>query len=131
MFFLVALIGLAAASVTDCDTTSLFRPTHLGLSPDPPVRGKPVYLTVQFTNPGAEITNGTVTTSLSINFIPFQPTTEGLCVDTTCPIPTGPIDRSTESTWPDTVSGQIISKSHWYDPTGASLLCVQINVKVA
>jgi hypothetical protein len=135
MFYRVAaaLLGFAAAanaSISDCDPTSRFRPTKLALSPDPPTLGQPVLMTVQFENPGAEVVDGTVRTSVTLNFIPFQPTEEPLCTNTQCPIPTGAVDRSTSSTWPDNVSGSVVSKSQWYGPDGESLLCVQTKVAV-
>lgn len=120
----------AIASITDCDPTSVFRPTKLALNPDPPVRGQPVMMTVELNNPGAPVTDGTVTTSVTLNGIPFSPSTESLCENTVCPIVTGWNDKSATSTWPSTVSGKVVSKSQWFGTDGKSLLCVQTSVKV-
>ena len=130
MFSFLALAGLAAATISDCDPTARFRPTELAVTPDPPVAGQPVAMTVKFDNPGAEVTDGTVTTSVTLNYIPFQPSEEPLCTNTACPIPTGPVDRSTSSTWPDNVNGLIVSKSVWTGVDGESLLCVQTKFSV-
>ncbi len=119
------------ASISDCDTASLFRPTELAVTPDPPVRNQPVTMTVKFNNPGATVTDGTVTTSVTLNYIPFQPSTEPLCDNTACPIATGANDRSTTSTWPDTVSGNVVTTSVWADVNGESLLCVKTSLRVA
>lgn len=127
---LFALAAAAVATISDCDPASRFRPTELAVTPDPPVAGQPVAMTVKFDNPGTEVTDGTVTTSVTLNFIPFQPTEEPLCQNTACPIQTGPVDRSTSSTWPTGVNGLIVAKSEWTSADGESLLCVQTKFAV-
>ena len=129
-FVAAMFAATAVASITDCDQTSVFRPTELGLVPDPPVRGQPVVMTVKFTNPGANINDGKVVTSISLNGLPLTPSTESLCANTQCPIVSGANDRTATSTWPDTVSGKIVTKSQWFGPTGESLLCIRTNVLV-
>lgn len=120
------------AKIVDCSNgASLLKITELGLSPDPPVRGKQVDMIVKFDNPGSEITEGSVTTSISLNYIPFRPSTEALCTSTICPLVPGPNDRSTNSVWPDSVSGIVSSKIEWKGLDGSELLCIQINSKVA
>lgn len=131
LFSALALFVGATATIKDCDTLSVFRPVTLGLSPDPPVRGAPVYMAVEFENPGSIVTDGTVTTAVSLNYIPLTPSTEPLCENTECPIVTGFNNRSTSSVWPDTVSGKITSKITWTDPAGRSLLCIQLTANVA
>jgi hypothetical protein len=121
----------ADATITNCGSGSRFDLTTLALNPDPPIPGKQVDMTVHFTNPGNIMTDGTATTSVTLNFIPFQPTVKSLCEDTQCPILTGPNDRSTSSTWPDTVTGTISSKIVWTDTDGSELLCISIKTKVA
>lgn len=117
------------ATIKDCDPSSVFRPTQLKLSPDPPIPNQPVKLTLIFDNTGKEITSGTVTTSFSVNYIPLSPTTAPLCDNTACPIVPGSNDRSTETTFPD-VTGIIKSKVTWTGPEGESLLCVDTTLKV-
>jgi hypothetical protein len=120
------------AKIVDCSNgASLLKITELGLSPDPPVRGKQIDMIVKFDNPGSEITEGSVTTSISLNYIPFQPSTEALCSSTICPLVSGPNDRSTNSVWPDSVSGIVSSKIEWKGLDGSELLCIQINSKIA
>jgi hypothetical protein len=128
---MAAASTFCAASIKDCDTTSVFRVTELAVTPDPPVRGQSVTMTVRFDNPGPVIDAGTVTTSVTLNGIPFQPSTEALCTNTACPIPSGGADRSTTSTWPTNVGGRVVTKSQWTSESGASLLCVQTSLSVA
>jgi hypothetical protein len=120
------------ASIKDCGAgQTVFQLTELSMNPDPPVRGKPVDMKVIFNNPGGEVSDGTVTSTISLNFIPFQPSTEPLCKNTVCPITEGLNDRSTSSVWPDTVSGAVSSKITWVGPNSENLLCIQFNTKVA
>lgn len=120
------------ALIKDCGAgQTVFQLTELALTPDPPVRGKPLDMKVVFNNPGAEVSDGTVTTTLSLNFIPFQPSVEPLCKNTICPIVEGLNDRSTSSVWPDTVSGAVSSKITWVGPNSENLLCIQFNTKVS
>jgi hypothetical protein len=86
-------------------------------------------MTVLFDTPGATVTDGTVTTSVTYNFLPLTPTVESLCDNTACPIVNGPNDRSTVSTWPD-VRGTVVTKSVWTSTDGDNLLCVQTSIKV-
>ena len=123
--------NVANGSITDCSKgASYFKTTELALSPDPPQLGQPLYMTVKFDNPGADVTDGTVTTSVSLNYIPFSPTVEALCTNTQCPLTSGPNDRSTSSVWPDNVSGKVVSKIVWAATDGSQLLCIQISASV-
>lgn len=128
------LLG-SLASIKDCDTTSIFRPTLLALTPDPPIPGQPIKLTLVFDNTGSEIADlegGTVTTTITINGIRFAPSVEPLCENVGCPIIFGSNDRSTEITFPD-VSGVIKSRTVWTSGAGAagkSLLCIESAFKV-
>ncbi len=128
---LLSFFAASSASISDCSNgASVFKLTELGLTPDPPQKGQPLDMTVKFDNPGPEIVDGTVTTSVTLNFIPFQPTVEALCTNTQCPLTTGANDRSTSSTWPDTVTGSITSKIEWTAVDGSQLLCIQIKARV-
>lgn len=119
---------VARASISDCG--SAFQITQLSLTPDPPVQGQPVFLTLTFNNnEAAPITAGTATTSVSLNGLPLSPTVQPLCDATECPIPTGPNNRSTNTTWP-AVSGKIISQLTWEDSARKTLLCLLTQVKV-
>lgn len=121
-------MAFAMGRVTDCNPSSIFRPTSLALTPDPPVVGEEVYMTLKFDNPEAAITGGTVTTSLSLNGFPLDPIVEPLCENTACPIAEGANDRSTRSMWPD-AKGNIIVKSVWVSAE-KELLCVLTQIRV-
>jgi hypothetical protein len=125
-----ALLIPSYATITDCNPSSIFRPTKIAVSPDPPIPGKPVDLTLIFTNTGPEITSGTVTTTISLNGLPLPSSKESLCDNTACPISSGYNDRSTEYTWPSSVTGTIKSQINWTGPNGESLLCINSVFKI-
>jgi hypothetical protein len=116
--------------IRDCDPSSVFRPIKLELSPDPPIQGKQISLTVIFNNTGQPVTDGTVSTSISINRIPFTSISIPLCHDTVCPIVSGLNDRSTTAMFPS-ISGLIKGRVTWTGAQGESLLCIDTAVKVS
>ena len=99
LFLFFTFLLTAFGSIQDCNTSSILQLTKLDLVPASPSPGQPLAMTVQFNNPGSVITSGTVTTTLTYNFIPFAPTTEALCTNTACPLVTGFNDRSTANPW--------------------------------
>ena len=120
------LTGLAV--ISDCGKgLSQFQLTTLGLTPTSPLPGENTTMTVKFFNPGPVVTDGTVTTSVTYNYIPFTPTTEPLCANTVCPIELGNQDRSATSPWPD-VSGVIQTHIEWNNSSSAPLLCIDVEV---
>ena len=123
------ILGSVAATITDCGQGhSLFKFTELSLTPDPPISGQNILMTVQFENPGLPIYSGFVSTSITLNGLPFTPTVEDLCTNTQCPLISGFNDRSTSSTWPS-ISGKLQSHIIWTDLNGQQLLCIDITEK--
>ena len=128
---ILSLFTTSLGSIEDCSKgTSILKLTALDLIPAMPVINEPVVMTVQFNNPGADITTGKVTTAINYNFLPLSPTVEDICANTQCPIVSGFNDRSTNSTWPD-VKGTIISTITWNTLDGSVLLCIKVSVKTA
>ncbi len=132
LLFACASISSVAATVKSCSSSNAaFTIQSLSLKPDPPVRGQPVELAVEFTNPGPVVTDGNVVTSVSISYIPLPSQTSPLCDYTECPIESGSQIRSAKSTWPSNVSGRISSKMVWKDSSDNELLCIQILTNVS
>jgi hypothetical protein len=78
-----SLVVASQANIKDCSAgNSLFEMRDLALRPDPPIAGQEVGMTVRFVNPGGLVEDGTVTTSVTLNFIPFNPSVEPLCTNT-------------------------------------------------
>ena len=114
------------ANIKDCSSAnSLFQFTDLALRPDPPIAGQQVSMTVRFRNEGGTLNDGTVTTSITLNFIPFTPSIEPLCTNTKCPILNGLNDRSTIATTPTSIQGKVVTKIVWNAINGSELLCIQ------
>lgn len=127
-----------SATITDCGGASaLFKITKLDFYPDKLAPGENATLTLLYTAP-EQIDGGTATTSVSLNFIPFTPTTENLCATAgdlsssqrpytmpTCPITVGDHDGSSVATMPEGVTGTITSKIVWRDTKYRLLLCIQ------
>jgi hypothetical protein len=128
--YALALLGLSPmTTIKDCGVGSQFQLTVLAFTPDSPQGGETTFMTVKFYNPGPDVTAGTVTTSITYNFIPITPTVEDLCVNTVCPIVNGPNDRSSSGPWPSGVRGKISTKIVWAYPNASQLLCIQLDVK--
>ncbi len=129
---ILSYVAAASASITDCMPISerIFQFSDLYLKPDPPVAGQPVEMGVKFTNNGDELTDGTSSTRITLNFIPYPVQNQPLCETTVCPILSGYNDRSTTSTWPDSIRGMIDSKLQWYTSDGLQVLCLHITAKV-
>lgn len=129
---LLSVLSVTNASIVDCGADqSQFKLTQLALTPEPPIPGQDVLMTVVFDNPGPEVTDGLVTNSITLNGLPFSPSTEALCTNTQCPLVVGSNDRSATSQWPTGVSGKIVSRIEWTDTSGGLLLCIEITERVS
>ncbi len=127
---LVAMLSATtAATVKDCGGgTSIFKIQGLGLTPTAPSPGQDVTLHLEYDVPaGTMVTGGTTTYAVTLNFIPFQPSTEPLCQDIPCPLGPGSYTNDTSTTWPSGISGSFTSKMTWADEVGKQLLCVLIS----
>ena len=128
--FLTSLTA-AFAAIKDCGQSPLFTITELSQIPaDSISAGQNLSLTLKYTAP-EEIAAGTVTKSITLNFIPFAPTEEDLCANAACPITVGEHDGSSWSLFPSGVSGTLVSKVVWEDTQGRELLCVQSSLKAS
>jgi hypothetical protein len=116
-------------TVKDCAaTSSIFKVTSLSVAPVNPASGDPFDLHMEWTVPdGVTVTDGTAKYSVTLNYIPFSPSTEPLCQDIPCPMGPGKYTNTTTSTWPSGVTGSLTTKMEWLQPDGATLACVSIS----
>ena len=129
MKFILGLLTCVVGSITNCGTDSLFTITKLDQNPFSDVLpNQNVSLTLLYTSP-EEIAGGSVETSITYNFIPFQPSVEDLCSVVMCPIHAGENDGSTSYMFPVDLSGTIIVQIKWFDTTGRLLLCIKSTLK--
>jgi hypothetical protein len=127
---LLALMPTVMGSVGSCGTPTKFTLNSAGFWPDPALRNENSTVSIDFTVPeGLEVTAGTVTYSTTYNFIPFSPTVEDICTQTTCPIIAGKYNQSSSSIFPD-LTGSLTVKTEWADETGTPLLCFIVKTKV-
>jgi hypothetical protein len=128
---ILSILSAAVASITDCSNgASVFKIGGLGFWPDPAVANENSTISFLYTVPGPDpITAGTVTYSYTMNYIPFSPSTEDLCTQTTCPIVPGTYNQSSSSNFPD-VSGLFDIKIEWFDDKQNLLLCADIKTTV-
>lgn len=127
------LAGVTQAQVIDCAAgKSTFQINSQGFSPNPPVVGENATLWIDYTVPeGVTVDSGTAKYSVSLNGIPFPPTTEDLCTQIECPQVPGTYNITSTSVWDGGVSGKIVSKIQWYNTAGTELLCSQTTFRVS
>jgi len=133
MFFLcplLAFLSFADSKVTECTKASASRFTIQSLSLSPPDQvspGENVTLGLLYTNPTL-VTDGTVTTTVTYNYIPLTPTVEPLCKSVACPLEPGQHDGSASYTFPAGLSGTVVTKIVW-TVENIQVLCLQLTLK--
>ena len=136
MFKFLALVSLLVSSsfatVTDCGAgTSVFQIQEQSFSPEPPVANEKYDYWFTYTVPeGVTVDSGTAKYSLTLNGLPFTPTVDDLCTQTSCPKTPGFHNESSTDVWPGGVSGKIVTKLEWFDGSGKLLLCSQTTERV-
>ena len=130
-FGLASFFSLTSSEVTNCGVgKSIFQIQEQSFSPEPPVANQPYdYWFTYIVPDGVEVDAGTAKYSLSLNGIPFTPSTEDLCTQTACPKVAGFYNESSSDTWPSGISGKVVSKLEWYDANNNLLLCSQVTEK--
>jgi hypothetical protein len=103
------------------------RAVLLGFDSQPtnPVAGDNVTTWVNYEIGTPAITAGTATYSFSLNGIPFPPTVEDLCTQTSCPKEPGIYNESSSSIFPSGISGKIVSQIAWRDSDDTLIWCVE------
>jgi hypothetical protein len=127
---LASFACFASAKIVDCSSASpdKFIINSLTLSADTASPGDNVSLGLLYTNPRL-VTDGTVTTSVTYNFIPLSPTVEPLCNSVPCPLDPGQHDGSSSLQIPTGISGTIVTKIVWA-VANIQVLCIQITLRV-
>ena len=119
------------ATVANCAPDSRFKINSISLDPPTAAPGQVTVLHLDYTVPESTyIYDGVSTFTFSLNGIPFAPTTEPLCGQVTCPLMPGNYVNTTQSSWPQGISGKIVTSVRWYDVNQTELLCFQITAKL-
>ena len=127
MPFLRTLLLLAATvSLRDCGNpaTDQAAITGFGFSPSNPNPGDPTELWIAY-DLKSTLTGGTATYSFTLNGLPFSPTTDDLCTQTTCPKEVGTYNETSKSTFPSGISGKIVSKIQWTNQDKQPVWCLE------
>jgi len=133
LLHLIAVVSLFSvdAKVVDCSSPSnpnRFIINSLSLTPPDEVSpGNNVSLGLFYTNPTL-VTDGTVTTSVTYNFLPLTPTVEPLCNSVVCPLQPGQHDGSASFAFPTGLSGTVVTKIVW-TVADIQVLCLQITMR--
>lgn len=132
LVILASLFVSSSASVADCGKgATVFTIQEQSFSPEPPVTNEVYDYWFTYTVPeGVNVTGGTAKYSLTLNGIPFAPSTDDLCTQTACPKVAGFYNESSTDTWPGGVSGKIVSKLEWFDTNNNLLLCSETTERV-
>lgn len=98
--------------------------------PANPVAGDNVSLWVAYDFAAPAITGGTATYAVSLNSIPFTPTIDDLCTQTSCPKDPGMYNETSWSTFPSGITGKIKSTITWKDQNNDLVWCVETSWQV-
>jgi hypothetical protein len=121
----------ASVALRDCGNPSSNQAviTSLGFFPPNPVPDQDTELWVAY-DLRSKITGGEAKYSYAYNGIPFSPTVEDLCSQTSCPKEIGSYNETSHSNFPSGLSGKIVSKIQWTNQDSEPLWCVELTFKI-
>jgi hypothetical protein len=128
-----AILTFLASTVTlrNCGNPSIDQATitSMGFFPTNPTPNQDTELWVAY-DLRSEITGGTATYSYNYNGIPFSPTSEDLCSQTSCPKAVGTYNETSKSTFPSGISGKVVTKIQWTNQDSQPIWCVELTFKI-
>jgi len=127
-----ALIYLASTvSLRDCGSpaTDQATITSMGFTPSNPLPGENTTLWVAY-NLKTPITGGLATYSVTLNGIPFTPSSDDLCTQTVCPKSVGSYNETSSSLFPNSISGKVVTKIKWFDQDNLPVWCLESTFKI-
>jgi hypothetical protein len=127
-----ALIYLASTvTLRDCGNRNSDQATitSMGFNPSNPMPGTNTTLWVAY-DLKTPITGGIAKYSVTLNGIPFTPTTDDLCTQTVCPKSIGTYNESSSSLFPNSISGKIVSKIQWTNQDNLPVWCLESTFKI-
>jgi hypothetical protein len=101
----------------------------MGFNPSNPMPGTNTTLWVAY-DLKTPITGGIAKYSVTLNGIPFTPTTDDLCTQTVCPKSIGTYNESSSSLFPNSISGKIVSKIQWTNQDNLPVWCLESTFKI-
>jgi len=127
---LLSFLLCATGSMINCGTGAKFTINTLSQSPDSYIKGGENLTLTLFYTSYEVIETGTITTSITYNFIPIAPTVAPLCESVLCPLQPGMHDGSVSNIFPTGLSGTVVTKIVWKSDVN-ELLCIQSTLKVS
>lgn len=127
----ILTLWTAAVTLRDCGNSATDQAaiTGYGFSPSNPSPGDPTELWIAY-DLKSNLTGGTATYSFTLNGLPFSPTVDDLCTQTTCPKEIGTYNETSHSTFPSGVSGKIVSKIQWANTDKQPVWCLESTFKI-
>ena len=129
----VAFSKVSSFTLKSCgDLTDIAQNVQLDIDPKLPQTDYTLYIDADFSK---EVTKGTSTYDITLNYIPFQPTVNDLCTEVansniTCPLVQGPLAMQSKGSIPNGVSGIIVIKNEWKNDVDERILCMQFTIKI-
>ena len=142
MFFkILSLLGLfstVSSEVTKFTISSFGNPSDLMQNVNliiDPVLPQIDYTLILSSDLNKQINKGISQFDVTLNFIPFSPTTEDLCTDIsksniTCPLLLGKIASQSKGTIPTNVNGLVTIKNQWFDENNERILCMLFKISL-
>ena len=129
---LFKIFSILASTVTlrNCGSPTDQAPiTGMGFEPQNPNPGELTELWVAY-DLKTPITGGTASYSYSFNGIPFSPTIEDLCTQTSCPKEVGTYNETSTSDFPSGVTGKIITTIKWANQDSKPIWCTELTFRI-
>lgn len=129
MLSVIFAILSGAVTLKNCGSVGdVAQITSMGFFPTNPVSGDKTELWIAY-NLNEDLLKGTATYSTTFNGIPFAPTIEDLCTQTSCPKSAGFYNETSLSDFPK-VSGKIVSRIQWKNQDDEPVWCAEVTFKV-
>ncbi len=129
----VAFSQVSSFTLKSCgDLTDIAQNVQLDIDPKLPQTDYILYLGAELSK---EVSKGTSTYDITLNYIPFQPTVNDLCTEInnsniTCPLVQGNLAMQSKGSIPTGVSGIIVIKNEWKNDIDERVLCMQFTIKI-
>lgn len=125
------------------DSSDIAQNVQLSVTPELPQTDYTLFLNADLSQ---NIFGGTSTYDITLNGIPFSPSTNDLCTEInksniTCPLMAGHISSESKGSIPSGVSGKIVIKNQWYktascknmrcgELTADRILCMLFTIRI-
>lgn len=129
VLFATIVAAQNSATITNCDTTSIFQVQSLDIQPAVPAVGENISMTFVYDAP-EEIVDGIAQYSCSYNGLPYS-SSKPLCTQTACPITIGRHTEFSTSSYSG-LSGKLVCTIEWLSLDNTkTFLCAKSTIKLS